>query len=123
MSEALNRVTVRRCPDYTSTNLTLAVEELLSDLEPLPLPQGSRVLLKPNCLSAHHGPDHPINTRVEVVEAVGRAFLNYHRAGKGREYRSPLKYFSVFLTFSRIYSINVLTKTNFNFNFQIYGYA
>lgn len=79
MSEALSRVTLRRCPDYTPTNLTLAVEELLSDLEPLPLPQGSRVLLKPNCLSAHHGPDQPINTRVEVVEAVGHYLRRHHQ--------------------------------------------
>jgi uncharacterized protein (DUF362 family)/ferredoxin len=79
MSETYSRVTVRRCPDYTLTNLSRAVQEILSDLEPLPLPKGARVLLKPNCLSAHHGPDQPINTRVEVVVAVGQYLRAHHQ--------------------------------------------
>jgi uncharacterized protein (DUF362 family)/ferredoxin len=79
MSETYSRVTVRRCLDYTLTNLSRAVQEILADLEPLPLPQGARVLLKPNCLSAHHGPDQPINTRVEVVVAVGQYLRRHHQ--------------------------------------------
>jgi uncharacterized protein (DUF362 family)/ferredoxin len=79
MSESHSRVTVHRCPDYTSTNLSLAVGKILSDLEPLPFFKGARVLLKPNCLSAHHGPDQPINTRVEVVVAVGQYLRAHHQ--------------------------------------------
>jgi uncharacterized protein (DUF362 family) len=52
---------------------------LLADLEPLPLFKGARVLLKPNCLSAHHGPERPVNTRVEVVEAVGHYLRTHHQ--------------------------------------------
>lgn len=72
-------VRVSRCPDYAPENVFEAVEKMLSGLEPLPLPPGARVLLKPNCLSAHHGPDQPVNTRMEVVEAVGRYLLNRHK--------------------------------------------
>lgn len=79
MPENTSRVSVRRCPDYQPSNLTRAVESCLSALEPLPLSSGARVLLKPNCLSAHHGPDRPVNTRVEVIEAVGRYLRNQHR--------------------------------------------
>jgi len=72
MSEFVSRVSVRRCEGYESTRLAAALEQCLSALGPLPLSQGARVLLKPNCLSADHGPDLPVNTRAEVVEAVGR---------------------------------------------------
>ncbi len=48
-------------------------------MEPLPLFNGARVLLKPNCLSAHHGPDRPVNTRAEIVEAVGRYLIDHHQ--------------------------------------------
>ena len=41
---------------------------------------GARVLLKPNCLSANHGPDQPVNTRMEVIEAVGRYIRTHHQA-------------------------------------------
>ena len=61
----VSRVSACRCPDYQSSNLTRAVESCLAALEPLPLASGARVLLKPNCLSADHGPDQPVNTRVE----------------------------------------------------------
>jgi uncharacterized protein (DUF362 family)/ferredoxin len=77
MPKTFSRVSLNRCPDYQPENLIRAVDQLLSDCGPLPLPQGARVLLKPNCLSAHHGPDAPINTRVEVVEAVGQ-YLRRH---------------------------------------------
>jgi uncharacterized protein (DUF362 family)/Pyruvate/2-oxoacid:ferredoxin oxidoreductase delta subunit len=77
MPEYSSRVSVCRCPNYQPSNLTKAVEKCLSALEPLPLSNGARVLLKPNCLSASHGPDQPVNTRVEVIEAVGH-YLRYH---------------------------------------------
>ena len=80
MPEYSSRVSVCRCPDYQPTNLTRAVEKCLSALEPLPLSRGDRVLLKPNCLSAHHGPDQPVNTRVEVIEAVGHYLRNHYQA-------------------------------------------
>jgi uncharacterized protein (DUF362 family)/ferredoxin len=67
-----SRVSVCRCADYQLPNLSRAVENILSALEPLPLSRGDRVLLKPNCLSADHGPDQPVNTRAEVIEAVGQ---------------------------------------------------
>jgi uncharacterized protein (DUF362 family)/ferredoxin len=54
------------------------VKDLLAALEPLPLFTGARVLLKPNCLSADHGPEKPVNTRVEVVEAVGQYLKNQY---------------------------------------------
>ncbi len=74
-----SQVSVCRCPDYQPTNLTRAVEKCLSALEPLPLAKGARVLLKPNCLSANHGPDQPVNTRVEMIEAVGRYLRHHHQ--------------------------------------------
>ncbi len=55
------------------------MNQVLSTLEPLPLPRGGRVLLKPNCLSAGHGPDVPVNTRAEVVLAAGRYLQEHHR--------------------------------------------
>jgi uncharacterized protein (DUF362 family)/Pyruvate/2-oxoacid:ferredoxin oxidoreductase delta subunit len=67
-----SQVSFGRSPDYEPTNLTRAVESCLSALEPLPLSNGTRVLLKPNCLSASHGPNRPVNTRVEVIAAVGQ---------------------------------------------------
>jgi uncharacterized protein (DUF362 family)/Pyruvate/2-oxoacid:ferredoxin oxidoreductase delta subunit len=79
MPENTSRVKVCRCPDYQPNNLTKAVESCLSALEPLPLFTGARVLLKPNCLSSDHGPDQPVNTRVEVIEAVGRYLLTRHQ--------------------------------------------
>ncbi len=79
MTEYSSRVSVCRCPDYQPTHLTRAVEKILSALEPLPLSNGARVLLKPNCLSADHGPDQPVNTRVEVIEAVGHYLRNRHQ--------------------------------------------
>jgi uncharacterized protein (DUF362 family)/Pyruvate/2-oxoacid:ferredoxin oxidoreductase delta subunit len=74
-----SRVSVTRCPDYQLETLTDRIEQILSVLEPLPFPRDARVLLKPNCLSAHHGPDQPVNTRTEVVEAVGRYLLRHHQ--------------------------------------------
>jgi len=79
MLEYISRVSVCRCPDYQPTNLTMAVEKCLSALEPLPLSYGARVLLKPNCLSADRGPDQPVNTRAEVIEAVGDYLRNRHQ--------------------------------------------
>jgi uncharacterized protein (DUF362 family)/Pyruvate/2-oxoacid:ferredoxin oxidoreductase delta subunit len=79
MLEYISRVSVCRCPDYQPAYMTRAVEKILSALEPLPLSKGARVLLKPNCLSADHGPDQPVNTRVEVIEAVGDYLLNRHQ--------------------------------------------
>lgn len=77
MSKATSLVGLIRCRDYDPINLTKAVDGLFSYLGPRPWPTGARVLLKPNCLSAHHGPGEPINTRVEVVEAVGQ-YLRTH---------------------------------------------
>jgi len=79
MPEYSSRVSVCRCPDYQPTHLTRAVEKILSALEPLPLSNGARVLLKPNCLSATHGPDQAVNTRVEVIEVVGNYLHNHHQ--------------------------------------------
>jgi uncharacterized protein (DUF362 family)/ferredoxin len=78
MTETFSPVSLNRCKDYRYENIARAVEKVLSDLEPLALSPGTRVLLKPNCLSAHHGPDQPINTRAEVVEAVGRYLVDHH---------------------------------------------
>jgi uncharacterized protein (DUF362 family)/Pyruvate/2-oxoacid:ferredoxin oxidoreductase delta subunit len=79
MSQYSSRVSVCRCPDYQPTNLSRAVENILSALEPLPISSGARILLKPNCLSANHGPDQPVNTRGEVIESVGRYLQNRHQ--------------------------------------------
>ncbi len=79
MPEFSSRVSVCRCPDYQSIQLTRAVENCLAALEPLPFSRGARVLLKPNCLSANHGPDQPVNTRVEVIEAVGQYLRNHYQ--------------------------------------------
>ncbi len=79
MAKPLSRVVVSRCPDYQPGTLAQGIEKILSALEPLPLYNGARVLLKPNCLSAHHGPDRPVNTRAEIVEAVGQYLLNHHQ--------------------------------------------
>lgn len=79
MAKPLSRVAVGRCPDYQPETLAQGIEKILSALEPLAFPENARVLLKPNCLSAHHGPDRPINTRAEIVEAVGHYLLQHHR--------------------------------------------
>ena len=51
----------------------------MTALEPFPFSRGARVLLKPNCLSANHGPDQPVNTRGEVIEAVGQYLQNHYQ--------------------------------------------
>jgi uncharacterized protein (DUF362 family)/ferredoxin len=79
MSEFTSRVSATRCPDYNPSHLSRAVESLLSVLEPLPISNGDRVLLKPNCLSANHGSEEPVNTRAEVIEAVGQYFQSHHQ--------------------------------------------
>ena len=76
MPQTISTVATTGCPDYQPENVHRAVETILSELGPLPLRPGDRVLLKPNCLSAHHGPERPINTRAEIVEAVGRHLLD-----------------------------------------------
>ena len=73
------RVIVADCPDYEPENVSAAVREILSGLEPLPIGDDQTVLLKPNCLSSGKGPKRPVNTRVEVVEAVGRYLLDSRR--------------------------------------------
>jgi len=78
MSDKFSIVSIRRCPDYRSETIQGLMENILSELGPLPLRSGDRVLLKPNCLSAHHGHDQPVNTRAEIVEAVGRYILNHY---------------------------------------------
>jgi uncharacterized protein (DUF362 family)/ferredoxin len=80
MPEFSSRVSSSQCPDYQSPHLTRAVENCLTALEPLSFSKGDRVLLKPNCLSANHGPDQPVNTRVEVIEAVGQYLQNHYQA-------------------------------------------
>jgi len=72
-------VSAAACPDYRAPGLALAVAEVLERLEPLDLRPGDLVLLKPNCLSAHDGPERPTNTRAEVVEAVGGYLRDRHR--------------------------------------------
>lgn len=79
MAKPLSRVAVSSCPDYQPGTLTQRIGEILSAVELLPFPKDARVLLKPNCLSAHYGPDRPINTRAEIVEAVGRYLLDHHQ--------------------------------------------
>ena len=79
MTKPLSRVVVSPCPDYQPETLAQGIEKILSALEPLPLSNGARVLIKPNCLSAHHGPDRPVNTRAEIVEAVGRYLIDHHQ--------------------------------------------
>lgn len=68
-----------RCSSYDRAEVAAAVGEALSRLEPLALPKGEPVLLKPNCLSADHGPEAAVNTRAEVVEAVGRYLKERHQ--------------------------------------------
>jgi uncharacterized protein (DUF362 family)/Pyruvate/2-oxoacid:ferredoxin oxidoreductase delta subunit len=80
MAKLLSRVALSRCPDYQPGTIVQGIEKVLSALEPLPLLSGARVLLKPTCLSAHHGPDQPVNTRAEIVEAVGQYLLDHHQA-------------------------------------------
>ncbi len=72
-------VALARCRGYDSPGLNRAIAHLLETLEPLDLPRGGRILLKPNCLSCHDGPDRPVNTRAEVVEAVGRYLKENHQ--------------------------------------------
>jgi uncharacterized protein (DUF362 family)/ferredoxin len=79
MFKESSRVSIKRCPDYLPDTVHRAMEKILSELQPLPLHPGDRVLLKPNCLSAHHGPDRAVNTRAEIVEAVGRFLLNHYQ--------------------------------------------
>ncbi len=81
MSEfaSVSRVRLVRCPDYDSGRMAEAVDRCLSALEPFPFFPGARILLKPNCLSADHGPDRPVNTRPEVIEAVGRYLVDRYR--------------------------------------------
>ena len=67
-----------RCSSYDQAEVTAAVQEALSRLEPLDLPAGGRILLKPNCLSSAGGPEAAVNTRAEVVEAVGRYLQRNH---------------------------------------------
>jgi len=71
-------VALARCAGYGPQEVGRAAAQVLTALEPLDLPRGGRVLLKPNCLSSHHGPDSPVNTRAEVVEAVGRYLVDNH---------------------------------------------
>jgi uncharacterized protein (DUF362 family)/Pyruvate/2-oxoacid:ferredoxin oxidoreductase delta subunit len=78
MSDKFSLVSIKRCSDYRSENIHDLFEKILSPLGTLPLRFGDRVLLKPNCLSAHHGPDQPVNTRAEIVEAVGRYLLKHY---------------------------------------------
>ena len=79
MPKPLSRVSLGRCPNYDSALLFSVVHEILSTLEPFPLSPGARILLKPNCLSSHYGPDRPVNTRSEVVEAVGSYLRTHHQ--------------------------------------------
>ena len=79
MPEFSSRVSVCRCPDYQSFNLTRAVENCLAALGPFPFSKNARVLLKPNCLSANHGPEQPVNTRAEVIEAVGQYLQSHYQ--------------------------------------------
>jgi uncharacterized protein (DUF362 family)/Pyruvate/2-oxoacid:ferredoxin oxidoreductase delta subunit len=79
MPEIASRVSLTQCPDYQPTHLSGAVDSCLSALEPLPLSRGDRVLLKPNCLSANYGPERPVNTRAEVIEAVGRYLQSHYQ--------------------------------------------
>jgi len=67
-----------RCRSYRPEEVAEAVGRLLAGLEPLSLPRGGRVLLKPNCLSHSHSPEEGVNTRAEVVEAVGRYLQERH---------------------------------------------
>ena len=78
MSSGLSQVSLCRCRDYQQGHLVRAVKEVLSSLPALPLRKGDRVLLKPNCLSSHHGPEKPVNTRPEVVEGVGRYLKDHY---------------------------------------------
>ena len=79
MAKSLSPVAVSRCPDYQPGTIARGIGKILSALEPLPFSKDARVLLKPNCLSAHYGPERPINTRAEIVEAVGEYLLNQHQ--------------------------------------------
>ena len=72
-------VSAAPCPDYRTPNIDQAIAQVLDRLEPLNLRPGDRVLLKPNCLSAHDGPERPTNTRAEVVETVGSYLRDRHR--------------------------------------------
>jgi uncharacterized protein (DUF362 family)/NAD-dependent dihydropyrimidine dehydrogenase PreA subunit len=75
------QVILGRCPDYLPRpELNRAIAQVLEKLEPLGLPPGARLLLKPNCLSASEGPEAPVNTRAEVVAAVGRYLVDRHQA-------------------------------------------
>lgn len=79
MSDSVSWVSISRCEGYERDRLFPAVERCLAALGSLLLPEGARVLLKPNCLSVDHGPDWPVNTRTEVVEAVGRYLQERYR--------------------------------------------
>lgn len=75
------RVILGRCPDYQPGHkLNRAIAQVMERLEPLDIPSGARLLLKPNCLSASAGPEAPVNTRSEVVAAVGRYLVDRHQA-------------------------------------------
>jgi len=77
-------VVLARCQSYEPHEVAEAVGRVLAALEPLPLPTAGRILLKPNGLSPDHGPEVPVNTRAEVVEAVGRYLAEPRGDGKER---------------------------------------
>lgn len=79
----MSRVVLTDCHDYDQRRVDSAVAELMSRLDPLDLKPGERVLLKPNCLSESHGPAEPVNTRAEVVLAVGRYLKERYRVQLG----------------------------------------
>jgi len=69
-------VAISKCPDYDLDRVRAALRvtlERLPEIEGLVKP-GSLVLLKPNLLNSHHGPDAAINTHPTVVRAAAEWF-------------------------------------------------
>lgn len=69
----ISRVSIKKCATYGSEETTAAVKEavsLLGGMERFVRP-GSRVLLKPNLLSAR-APEEGVDTHPEIVRAVAR---------------------------------------------------
>lgn len=75
-----SKVVVCDCQGYQPALVREAVNQALEALEPLPLSPGDRVLLKPNLLSPGSAPEDAINTRSEVVLAVGSYLNRVHKA-------------------------------------------
>jgi len=69
-------VSITKCPDYDLDRVRASLRETLDGLPGMDdlVSAGDLVVLKPNLLSSHHGPDAAINTHPAVVRATAEWF-------------------------------------------------